>query len=46
MINREGIAELKERLTTLRDAGTRFFDKAQALQDQGGEYSDIWTTLR
>jgi hypothetical protein len=45
MINREGIAELRERLTSIRDAGTRFFDKAQALQDQDRQYTDIWANL-
>jgi hypothetical protein len=45
MINREGIAHLRERLTATRSAAGVFFDKAQAIQDQGIEYSDIWSTL-
>ena len=42
MLNNEGVAELRERLTTIHDAATSFFDKAQRRQDEGREYSDIW----
>jgi len=45
MLNREGIAELRERLTTIRNAATSFFDKAQRRQDEGREYSHIWDDL-
>jgi hypothetical protein len=45
MLNKEGIAELRERLIMIRNTATAFFDKAQACQDQGREYSDIWTDL-
>ena len=45
MINKEGIGELRERLIAIRSAGTSFFDRAQARQDEGGEYSDIWDDL-
>ena len=42
MLNKEGIAELKERLRTVRDAATNFFSKVQERQDQGEEYPNIW----
>jgi len=45
MLNTEGIAGLRERLTTIRDAATSFFDKAQRLQDEHGEHGDIWNGL-
>ena len=45
MLNNEGVAELRERLTTIHDAATSFFDKAQRRQDEGREYSDIWADL-
>jgi hypothetical protein len=45
MLNNEGIVELRERLTTIRNAATSFFDKAQERQDQGQAYSDIWDDL-
>lgn len=45
MLNKEGIVELGERLTTIRNAATTFFDKAQERQDQGQAYSDIWDDL-
>src|SRR5260370_36640455 len=45
ILNNEGIAELRERLTMIRNATTSFFDKAQERQDQGREYSDIWDDL-
>lgn len=45
MLNKEGIAELKERLRTVRDAATNFFSKVQERQDQGEEYRNIWEDL-
>ena len=45
MLNKEGITELKERLATIGDATTIFFDEAQKRQEQGQEYSDIWDDL-
>jgi len=45
MVNKEGIAELRERLKTICNAATSFFDKAQERQNQGREYSDIWDDL-
>ena len=45
MLNKEGIAELRECLSTIRNAATSFFDKAQARQNRGREYSDIWHDL-
>jgi len=44
MISKEGIAELRERLTTICNAAASFFDKAQQ-QDRGQAYSDIWDDL-
>jgi hypothetical protein len=45
MLNKEGITELKERLTTIQNAATSFFDEAQRYQDQAVEYTDIWDGL-
>jgi hypothetical protein len=45
MLKNGGITELRERLTAVRNAATKFFDKAQKSQDQGREYSDIWGDL-
>src|SRR4051812_20299982 len=45
MISTEGIAELRERLTAIRNSGESFFDKVQTSQDQGAVYSDIWDDL-
>jgi hypothetical protein len=45
MISKEGIAELRERLTTTCNAGASFFDKAQELQDGDLVYSGIWDDL-
>jgi hypothetical protein len=45
MVTKEGIAELKERLTAIRNSATSFFDKAPERQDQSQEYNDIWDDL-
>src|SRR3981081_2885740 len=45
MLSKEGIAEIKERLATIRDAAASFFERAQGLQDQGAECRDIWDDL-
>lgn len=45
MISREGIAELGQRLTRIRNGAASFFDKVQELQDQGSTYSGIWNDL-
>ena len=45
MLSNERLAELREELTGLRSRGNEFFDHAQQRQDQGLEYSDIWTNL-
>lgn len=45
MLNKEGIAALRERLTATRDAAGGFFGQAQEYQHQGGHYSDIWRDL-
>ena len=42
MLNKQGIAELRERLTAICAAGTSFFDKTQERLDQDIEYGDIW----
>ena len=39
MVNKEGVAEFKVRLTAIRNAAASFFDKAQVRQDRGEEYS-------
>src|SRR5579864_376744 len=45
MLSKEGIAELKERLTTVRLGATNFFTAAQEFQDGGLVYRDIWNEL-
>ncbi len=45
MISKDGIIELRERLTRIRDAAATFFDEAQKRQDRGLVYSDIWDDL-
>ncbi len=45
VLDNEGITELRERLTTICNSATSFFDKAQRRQDHGGEYNDIWDDL-
>jgi len=45
MLNKEEIAELRDSLSRIRDAGAMFFDRAQRNQDEGREYSDIWDDL-
>jgi nucleoside 2-deoxyribosyltransferase len=45
MISKEGIAEFREHLTTIRNAAASFFDRVQERQDQGLAYSDIWNDL-
>lgn len=45
MLNKQGIAELRERLTAICAAGTSFFDKTQERLDQDIEYGDIWGGL-
>jgi hypothetical protein len=45
MLTGEGIAQLKERLSTIRHVAGGFFDKAQTLQDEGLEHGDIWSDL-
>jgi hypothetical protein len=45
MISKEGIAVLRERLSTICNRTTSFFDKAQERQDQGIVYSGIWDGL-
>jgi hypothetical protein len=37
MVNKEGIAELRERLTAIRNPATSFFDKGRERQNQGRE---------
>jgi nucleoside 2-deoxyribosyltransferase len=45
MLTKQGIVELRERLTAIRNAGMSFFDKAEERQNQGLEYGDIWDDL-
>jgi hypothetical protein len=45
MLTGEGIAQLKERLSTIRHVAGGSFDKAQTLQDEGLEHGDIWSDL-
>jgi hypothetical protein len=45
MLDNEGIAELRKRLTTILSAATSFFDKVQKLQSTGRVYSNIWNDL-
>ena len=45
MINREGIAGLRGRLTEIRNASGHFFDQALERQNQYGTNSDIWDSL-
>lgn len=45
MLNKEGLAELRERLAATCDAATNFFDKAQQLADQGPSYRSIWDDI-
>jgi len=45
MLNKEGIAELQDRLTGVKIAGASFFDKAQRLQDENGKHGKIWSGL-
>jgi hypothetical protein len=45
MLNNEGIAELRKRLTTICSATASFFYKAEERQDQGIVYGDVWDDL-
>jgi hypothetical protein len=45
MLNKEGIADLRQLLTEIQHAATSFFDSAQELQDQSGGYRNIWDGL-
>ena|ERR1039457_5259633 len=45
MLNKEGLAELRERLAATCNAANNFFDKAQQLVDQGLVYGSIWDDI-